>query len=233
MRNLRSTRGIALSGAAVVALAAGEALLWVPGSAIAGDASSVGAEGEPVAATRKACVDPATGQLVSPAERPECASELEEDRPGEAEAVEDTAEGELEAVPLERGGEKVDLKGRFRQERSKAPQAGNFANGGRIAIIDPQTGQVVSGAGAALLEEIPTTQRSLRQFKTEMREMLTVGPDAPPLQAIETERGGVKVDLQGRFRTPIVARIGKDGSIAVAHPETTADVQDFLKQYGH
>lgn len=54
-----------------------------------------------------ACIDPQTGELIDPSENPECRQNLE--TPEQRAATVD----ELEEEPVETGGFKVDLKGRF------------------------------------------------------------------------------------------------------------------------
>lgn len=161
-------------------------------------------------AARKACIDPDTGELVDPATRAECTEALEPEAGGSADA-----DADLESVPLDQGGEKVDLKGRFRQQGGAA--SGPSRGSARIAIINPATGRLAVGAEVQLLQQTPAARAGVEAVLDEIQRQAEEQARAPQLQAAELERGGEKVDLQGRFRSPMMAIVTEDGALVVSH----------------
>ena len=103
------------------AIPGGSALLLIAGvltsePALAGGEAAIEAR---LVDGQYACIDPATGQLASPDQSPECAAAIEAARAQEVarmRAQDKAAEG-LEEQPLEGGGAKVDLNGQFRQNQ--------------------------------------------------------------------------------------------------------------------
>jgi len=78
---------------------------------------------------------------------------------------------------------------------------------------DPQTGEVgAPPAGAPSAEEL----ESLGDAFSTSSQGLVETPS--PVQG-----GGVKVDLQGRFRSPLVATQGADGKCSIQHRPQTPD----------
>ena len=179
-----------------------------------------------VAEGQKACIDPATGQLVTPDRSPECAAALAAANEAATEPLraQGGGAGSREEQPLEGGGSKVDLDGQLRQNHAMPDAGAAPAPSGLIAIIDPATGRPVSGAAAeALLRQSPVAREAMQEFANQVGEMATADVDATGLQEQEIETGGVKVDLEGRFRSPLAARVGADGTITVEHPAPKVD----------
>lgn len=96
--------------------------------------------------------------------------------------------------------------------RSVSPAAGNAAAPGEAAmraVIDPETGRLEVRATPGRLALDPETRESLRR-------------DSEGLVEIHHPNGAVEVDLQGRFHSVAVARIGKDGKVAVCTEDMDA-----------
>jgi hypothetical protein len=79
---------------------------------------------------------------------------------------------------------------------------------GLRATLDPETGGVVVSSGSGPLKLDPTTRNALRF-------------DAEGIEQVFHPDGSVSADLQGRFQSTAVARIGEDGvvSICIDSPE--------------
>lgn len=84
---------------------------------------------------------------------------------------------------------------------------------GRIAFVDPDSGEVLTGeaAAAAALEE----ERSA--FTEAMSAQVRESFSAEGLEEQRTETGAVAVDLQGRFQNPLVATIDPENGISIRH----------------
>ena len=87
------------------------------------------------------------------------------------------------------------------------------ATAGWRAYIDPETGELTDPpAGSA------ASQSEAAAFSTShagLRERPSPVPG-----------GGMMVDLQGRFRSPLVATRGADGKLTIHHPDTTQHSHD-------
>jgi hypothetical protein len=88
------------------------------------------------------------------------------------------------------------------------------APGGMRAFIDPQTGRFVSepAPGTPPLELSPA---ELNAFSTSDQGLVEVPSTVPG--------GGVKVDLQGRFQSPLTATVGADGKVTIGHAPPPGD----------
>jgi hypothetical protein len=86
------------------------------------------------------------------------------------------------------------------------------ANSGMKAYIDPQTGAFLSEPPPGT----PPLQLSPDAFSTSDQGL--VGTPLPG--------GGVKVDLQGRFRSPLTATVGPDGKVTITHQRPAAPPGD-------
>lgn len=181
---------------------------------------SAEAERSASASGQKACIDPATGKLVSPEERPECRV-----APDEAAAPDDgerqTSEG-LEEEAMD-DGSKVDLEGRFQQNRATTPPT---RDGGRIAIIDPRTGELVTGEAPARLREREDLERLFQEFDASLEEAVSEAQSVEGLEEQRLTTGAVKVDLEGRFRSPLVATVSPDGGVVLRHGSRSDRVRD-------
>jgi hypothetical protein len=129
-------------------------------------------------------------------------------------SVRQSSEGlEQEAMPD--GSTKMDLNGRFQQ--NQAPVAPPQHSGGRIALIDPQTGELMTGEAPARLGEREDLQRMFEEFNARLEEVVTADQDVSGLEEERLATGGVKLDLQGRFRSPLVATVDPEGTVAMRH----------------
>ena len=72
------------------------------------------------------------------------------------------------------------------------------------AYVDPETGELTEPPEDAAPEEAPVADFSTSE------EGLVVEPHPEP-------DGGVMVDLQGRFRSPLVATVEADGKVKIKH----------------
>ena len=79
--------------------------------------------------------------------------------------------------------------------------------------IDPQTGRL--------------TSRPLPEQSAAMEAILKAQANRSSVGLVEERgpRGGVAVNLRGRFRTPMIARVGNDGKVAVDHFQCPPQVQ--------
>jgi hypothetical protein len=189
-------------------------LLWAPSAGAEGAAQPPAPAG---AAAQKACVDPATGRLVSPEGRPDCRT-----LPGDTQAGSEpvpagqSAEG-LAEEGLPQGGAKVDLKGRFQQDKAAAPPT----PGGRVAILDPRTGALTTGEAAALMRRREDLRPAMQEFERQLQDLVAQSQNVSGLEEQQLQSGAVKVDLEGRFQSPLVARVAPAGEVTVRH-ETAA-----------
>ena len=76
---------------------------------------------------------------------------------------------------------------------------------GMVVFIDPQTGR--------------RTSRPLPEQSAAMAAILKAQANRSSAGLVQEAgpRGGVSVNLRGRFRTPMMARVGKDGKAVVDH----------------
>lgn len=175
------------------------------------------------AAEQKACIDPETGKLVSAEESPECKAIIEDalKRAGEKGPIDESAEG-LEEEPLPDGGTKIDLKGRFKKLGTTPPQSLAPGTSGRIAVVDPETGQLVTGEAAARVRERVGLRVVIETFDANLRAMMVTAQDVTGLQEQRLATGVIKVDLKGRFRIPLTTIVTPDGTIAIGHGVLTS-----------
>jgi hypothetical protein len=75
--------------------------------------------------------------------------------------------------------------------------------GGQIAYLDPVTGQLTSKPADSL------TKGSALQAQVNL----------PPIKITTYADGTVQADLNGRFRTPLMATIGCDGKLTTEHSD--------------
>ena len=84
------------------------------------------------------------------------------------------------------------------------------------AVVDPRTGQLVKHPPASGVVLSPEMQEALSD-------------SAEGLVEIPWRRGGVKVDLKGRFQSAVVATVDENGAVKtecvshVSHPETAPE----------
>lgn len=175
-------------------------------------------------AGQKACIDPKTGALVSPEEHPECKALIEDAlrKEREKDSIEESVEG-LKEEPLQGGGKKIDLKGRFKMHGTTPPQSLAPSARGRIAVVNPDTGQLVTGDAAARLRNRADLRMTVEMFDASLRVMMATAQDVSGFEEQRLETGAIKLDLQGRFRIPLTAIIGPDGGIALGHGVPTPE----------
>ena len=116
---------------------------------------------------------------------------------GEAPAM----QAQPEAVPGETGVKQAE------------PVLCAVGNSGKVVFIDPQTGRL--------------TSRPLPEQSAAMAAILKAQANRSSAGLVEERgpRGGVAVNLRGRFRTPMIARVGKDGKVVVDHFQCPPEVQ--------
>ena len=90
------------------------------------------------------------------------------------------------------------------------------------AAIDPETGQLVTGPAAARLAETGAD----KQAEADLEQMLSRS-DAG-LQQVHRPDGTVSVNLEGRFMSASVARLGADGRVETLCAEDAAAAEAFL-----
>ena len=80
---------------------------------------------------------------------------------------------------------------------------------GYVAFIDPTTGELLTGdrAAAAVADESRTL------FTAEIQAQMRAAFDPEGLTEVRTETGAVALNLQGRFQSPVLAKISPDGPI--------------------
>jgi hypothetical protein len=80
--------------------------------------------------------------------------------------------------------------------------------GGMTVHIDPRTGEILKAPapGSVPLQLSPREQNAL----STSHEGLVQVPSTVP-------GGGVKLDLQGRFQSPLIATVGEDGKVRMQH----------------
>lgn len=90
---------------------------------------------------------------------------------------------------------------------------------GQIAVLDPETGELLSGERAA--EALRDADRS--EFANEIQEQLRAAFDTSNLTEERTATGAVALDLQGRFQSPLVVQLLPGSAPVIAHPEGRPD----------
>jgi hypothetical protein len=88
------------------------------------------------------------------------------------------------------------------------PAAASEVTPGMMIHIDPQTGAILSAPapGSVPLQLSP----QLRDALSTSHQGLVEVPSSVP-------GGGAKVDLQGRFQSPLIATVGADGKLKMQH----------------
>ena len=89
--------------------------------------------------------------------------------------------------------------------------------GGRMATIDPDTGQLVSGEKAAKVLEREALKADVQKFMSSLRAVMTADRDVSALVEKKLATGAVKVDLKGHFRSPVLATTNPDQTLAITH----------------
>jgi hypothetical protein len=86
-----------------------------------------------------------------------------------------------------------------------------------VIYLDPQTGQLRKEPmpGSVPLQLSPSLQSAL---STSHQGLVAVPGSVPG--------GGVKVDLQGRFRSPLIGATGADGTVGILHLREAAESGD-------
>ena len=94
------------------------------------------------------------------------------------------------------------------------PADGQPAASGMVIYIDPQTGAILKepAPGTVPLQLTPELQNALSTSDHGLAE----SPSAVP-------GGGVKVDLQGRFRSPLFATTDATGKVTIHHLHETPE----------
>ena len=88
---------------------------------------------------------------------------------------------------------------------------------GMKVFIDPQTG--------AFLQEPPTTGTPL-ELSPEDRNRFSTSHQGLVEEQNPVPGGGVRLDLQGRFRNPLTVTIGPDGNVTMQHRSPDAPAND-------
>ena len=82
------------------------------------------------------------------------------------------------------------------------------ASPGMTIEVDPSTGRIIPGTPRTLPPLSPAEQNAVSTSSEGLQEVPVAGP-----------AGGTKVNLQGRFQSPLMATVGPDGKIVVEHIE--------------
>jgi len=79
---------------------------------------------------------------------------------------------------------------------------------GMKVYVDPSTGQITHTPppNAATMSLSPAEQNAFSRSDQGLVQIPNAGP-----------AGGVKVDLQGRFQSPLIATVGPDGRLQIKH----------------
>lgn len=78
---------------------------------------------------------------------------------------------------------------------------------GLVAFVDLQTGKLVEPSAADM---------AAFALSLELQNAMNFSFDG--LTEVPLPGGGYKVDLQGRFQSPLLATVGKDGKLQMGHP---------------
>ena len=185
-------------------------------AAFVSEASAESSPAVPDTTAQKACIDPATGRVVPPEQSPGCREALRPSQERSQGTTDQSAEG-LKEEPLPQGGSKMDLQGRFQQQGGTVPIPLAPPAGGQIAIIDPTTGNLMTGEAATLMRRQGAARAPDDEFERQLRAMMAAAEDVSGLQERQLEGGTVLLDLGGRFQNPLVARVVPGGALIVEH----------------
>lgn len=179
-------------------------------------------------AGQMACIDPHTGELTSPSERPECGV-----RTPPLPQASDSHEGLRERL-LPGGGAAVDLEGRFEQQDSTPSNNSSETNphgqtdlhlpgSGQTAIIDPITGQLVEPPPTDRPDErtviFESIEDQLQSLQAEQEAALSASGEDLTEEVLPD--GSAIIDLQGRFQSPLFAVVNPQGKVIIDHdPES-------------
>lgn len=158
---------------------------------------------EKASPARTACIDPATGKLIPPGPDVKCSV------PAQA-----TTDEEPIVRDLEGGGKAIDLKGQGHKNQVEP------ASQNRMAVVDRKTGELLtSRPGDALAAA--RYDRSVARARSIMKRQQAARSDTLSVNQILVPEalpsGGIKIDLQGRFQVPLVAKLSKDGQVHLRH----------------
>lgn len=87
----------------------------------------------------------------------------------------------------------------------------------QLAIIDPRTGQAVSGERAIRNMDSPGLRTELGNFNARLKADIHDDFSSAGLKEQPLANGAVKVDLQGRFRSPLIAISPPGASVSITH----------------
>lgn len=85
---------------------------------------------------------------------------------------------------------------------------------GAVAFIDPETGELLTGERAGAAARDAARSLFIRDMEAQMREAF----DTEGLVESRTETGAIVLNLQGKFQSPVIARIRPEGPV-VGHME--------------
>jgi hypothetical protein len=91
------------------------------------------------------------------------------------------------------------------------------ATGGMRVYVDPQTGAVRPEPAPGTVP-LPLSPQEQNSFSTSHEGLVEVPSSVPG--------GGVKVDLQGRFQSPLIGTIGADGKVELQHLDSPHESGD-------
>lgn len=113
-----------------------------------------------------------------------------------------------ESQPVSSGQMHAGSSASLQEQGVEKPDPGPGGAPGMMIYIDPQTGAILKepAAGTVSLQLNPQLQNSLDRSQHGLREL------ASPVQG-----GGITVDLQGRFQSPVIATIDANGNLKIQH----------------
>jgi len=88
---------------------------------------------------------------------------------------------------------------------------------GRMATVDPDSGQLVSGEKAAKVMERQMLKADVQRFRSRLQAVMAAELDVSELAEKKMATGAVKVDLKGHFRSPVLATVNPDQTIVLTH----------------
>lgn len=97
------------------------------------------------------------------------------------------------------------------------PEAAPEGAAGLRVYVDPQTGAIRREPAPGTVP-LPLSPQEQRAFSTSHEGLVEVPNPGPG--------GGVKVDLQGRFRSPLIGTIDANGKLWMQHLDETPDSHD-------
>ncbi len=100
--------------------------------------------------------------------------------------------------------------------KEESPSQGQAA---QKAHIDPETGQFIKGP-----KTTPAAERAADNAAFNTSDEGLVETSSP------VEGGGTMVDLQGRFRSPLTAKVGEDGKAIISHEPIDHEPIDPIKE---